>query len=364
MTDRVPRFEPDWVSPPGDTILDLLQEKGWTQAELATRTGFTRKHVNELASGKATLLPETALKLESTIGGSAQFWLTREAQFREAMARIDAQTGLARESPWLSELPIAEMVRLGWITKTTSVPARVAECLQFFGVASVAAWREQYERPIAAFRVSATVASRTGAIAAWLRQGERQAESIPCQPFDESGFRGALRGIRGLTRQTDPAVFTPELTAVCAAHGVAVVFVPAPRGCPASGATRWLSSEKALLQLSLRHKSNDHLWFTVFHEAGHLLLHGKRVMYIEGTESISAEHEAEADRFARDVLIPPSEAKALPEVGRSAATVRAFAERIGVAPGIVVGRIQREGILHWSQLNALKARYAWSGSHR
>jgi len=360
MTDRVSSFEPDWVSPPGDTILDLLEEKGWTQSELATRTGFTRKHVNELASGKATLSPETALKLESTLGGSAQFWLTREAQYREALARSDAEAGLARESPWLAELPVAEMVRLGWIRKTTSVCARVAECLRFFGVASVAAWREQYARPIAAFRVSTAVARRTGAIAAWLRQGERQAEAIVCQPFDEGGFRSALETLRGMTRQIDPGVFTRELTSVCAARGVAVVFVPAPKGCPASGATRWLSPDKALLQLSLRHKTNDHLWFTLFHEAGHLVLHGKRLMFIEGTESISAEHEAEADRFARDLLIPPSEVKSLREVGRTHARVRAYADRLGVAPGIVVGRMQKEGILHWSQLNALKTRYAWS----
>ena len=126
MTDRVSRFEPDWVSPPGDTILDLLEEKDWTQSELATRTGFTRKHVNELVSGKATLPPETALKLESTIGGSAQFWLTREAQYREALARSDAETALARESPWLAELPVAEMVRLGWISRGKTVSVRVA----------------------------------------------------------------------------------------------------------------------------------------------------------------------------------------------------------------------------------------------
>jgi len=360
MTDRVSRFEPDWVSPPGDTILDLLEEKDWTQSELATRTGFTRKHVNELASGKATLPPETALKLESTIGGSAQFWLTREAQYREALARSDAQTALARESPWLAELPVAEMVRLGWISRAKTVSVRVAECLRFFGVASVAAWRQQYARPIAAFRVSAKVTSSTGAIAAWLRQGERQAETVVCEPFDETGFRGALETLRGLTRQTDPSVFTDELVTVCAAHGIAVVFVPTPKGCPASGATRWLSPDKALLQLSLRYKTNDHLWFTVFHEAGHLVLHGKRMTFIEGTESISAEHEAEADRFARDLLIPPSEAGALRDAGRSHARVRAFAERIGVAPGIVVGRLQKEGIVDWSQLNALKVRYAWS----
>jgi hypothetical protein len=258
-----------------------------------------------------------------------------------------------------SSLPVPELARL---QQVKSVSIQVAECLQFFGVASVAAWRQQYARPVAAFRASAKVARRAGAIAAWLRQGEREAEAVVCEPFDEGGFRDALETLRGLTRQTDPAVFAPQLTELCAAHGIAVVFVPTPRGCPASGATRWLSPDKALLQLSLRYKTNDHLWFTVFHEAGHLLLHGKRLMFIEGTESVSADHEAEADRFARDLLIPPSEAKALRGVVRTHAGVRAFAERVGVAPGIVVGRMQKEGIVDWSQLNALKVHYAWPAS--
>lgn len=360
MTDTVRGFDPDWVSPPGDTILDLLEEKGWTQAELAIRTGFTRKHVNEIVSGKATLSPETALKLESTIGGSAQFWLTREAQYRERLARCDAEAELSREAAWLTELPVSQMVRFGWIRSATGVSARVAECLRFFGVASVDAWREQYAQPLAAFRVSAKVSGRTGAIAAWLRQGERLAEGIVCRPFDEAGFRSALVSLRQMTRESAPTVFVPELTALCSRNGVAVAFVPAPTGCPASGATRWLSPDKALLQLSLRHKTNDHLWFTFFHEAGHLLLHGKRLMFLEGTESISDEHEAEADRFARDLLIPPSDSRLLPGLRKTHASVLAYAERIGVAPGIVVGRMQKEELIDWSQLNALKVRYAWS----
>lgn len=359
MTDRVSQFEPDWVSPPGDTILDLLEEKNWSQAELATRTGFTRKHVNELVSGKASLTPETALKLEGTLGGAAQFWLTRELQYREALARFEAQKALARESRWLSELPIADMIRFRWIKAVRGIAARVAECLKFFGVASVAAWREQYAQPLAAFRKSSKVASSTGAISVWLRQGEREAEAIECKPFNDTGFRSALRGLRELTQQTDPSEFVPALVSACAAQGVAVVFVPTPRGCPVSGATRWLAPNKAVLQLSLRYKTNDHLWFTLFHEAGHLLLHGKRLLFLEGADAISREQEDEANRFARDALIPPSEGTTLRSIGRSHDAVCAFAQRVGIAPGIVVGRMQNEKLIEWSHLNDLKVRYEW-----
>jgi plasmid maintenance system antidote protein VapI len=360
MTERVSQFEPDWVSPPGDTILDLLEEKNWSQAELATRTGFTRKHINELVSGKATLTPVTALKLEGTVGGPARFWLAREAQYREALARADADRELARESEWLRGLPVTDMIRLGWIKALRGTAARVRECLRFFGVASVAAWRERYAQPLAAFRKSSKVASNTGAIAAWLRQGEREAEALVCEPFNDGGFRRALRALREITQQTDPPEFLPRLVEICAANGVAVVFVPTPRGCPVSGATRWLAPNKAALQLSLRYKTNDHLWFTIFHEAGHLLLHGKRLMFLEGADAVSQQQEEEANRFARDALIPPAEAAKLPLLGASHDAVRDFAARLGVAPGIIVGRMQHERLIEWSQLNDLKVRYDWA----
>ena len=87
MTNLDTGFKPDWVSPPGDTILDLLEEKSWTQAEFAERCGFTKKHVNQLCSGEASISEEAALRLEKVLGGSAGFWLARESQYRELEAR-------------------------------------------------------------------------------------------------------------------------------------------------------------------------------------------------------------------------------------------------------------------------------------
>ena len=77
-------FEPDWLSPPGDTIVDVLEERGWTQAELAERTGYTRKHVNDLVKARVAITPDTALRLEATLGSTAHFWLRREALYRES----------------------------------------------------------------------------------------------------------------------------------------------------------------------------------------------------------------------------------------------------------------------------------------
>ncbi len=358
MTEQVVAFQPDWVSPPGDTIADLLEEKGWTQAEFAQRCGYTTKHVSLLINGKASITEDTALKLERVLGGSARFWLVREAQYRETIARQNEFRALKAQAGWLKQLPLADMIKFGWVRKFTHKGQQVAECLQFFGVSSVDVWRRRYAEPLAAFKASSKFEKDGAAVSAWLRYGERRASEIECREFDKDVFKATLQELRSLTPEADPKVFVPRLVERCAAVGVAVVIARAPKGCPVSGATRWLSPDKALLMLSLRHKTNDHLWFAFFHEAGHLLLHGKRMVFLE-TNGLDDEHEREADKFASDLLIPSQYAKQLPFIGRTYASVRQFAEAIGVAPAIVVGRMQKEGYLPWNMLNKCKVRYQW-----
>jgi HTH-type transcriptional regulator/antitoxin HigA len=352
-------FEPDWISPPGETLADLLEERGWSQTELATRTDYTEKHISLLINGKASITEDTALKLERVVGSSAHFWLSREALYREFLAREQETKAFEKEGEWLKELPLKQMIDFGWVRRVPSTSGQIAECLKFFGVASIRAWRNSYKEPLAAFRASKKFPIDSAAATAWLRQGEKQAASIACEPFDRAKFKAALIEIRRLTNETDPEVFIPALVAICSKAGVAVVFEPAPKGCPVSGAAKWLSPEKALLILSLRHRSNDHLWFSFFHEAGHLLLHGKRMTFIDVEGMLTDEQEDEANRFSRDVLIPPAMGAHLSFLAPREADVIRFSKEAVIAPGIVVGRMQKEGYLPWSRLNHLKVRYSW-----
>lgn len=363
MTEpRTTEYRPTTVSAPGETLLDLLDERGLSQAELARRLNRPIKTVNEIVKGKAAIVPETALQLEQALGVSAEFWLAREARYREWIARQEADDELREQTPWLKELPLKEMVAFKWIASEATRAEMVRACLSFFGVASVDAWRATYERPLAAFRASSKVKKQPGAVAAWLRQGEREAAGINCNQFNADAFREGLAAIRTLTCEPAPDKFVPRLRDLCRACGVAVVLVPAPKGCPASGATKWLSAEKALIQLSLRYKTNDQLWFTFFHEAGHILLHGKSMVFVEdfGSVGVDDEKEREANEFARDLLISPDLAERLSELRITHDAVRDFAKDAGIAPGIVVGRLQKEKLAPWTHFNDLKVRYTWA----
>lgn len=126
----------------------------------------------------------------------------------------------------------------------------------------------------------------------------------------------------------------------------------------ASGATSWLTPTKAVILLSLRYKSDDHLWFSFFHEAGHILLHGKKDIFIEDN-NVSGKEE-EANRYASEFLIPGQKLRSFLSIANlSKESICGFATELGIAPGIVVGRLQHDGLLPAAHCNGLKTRLTW-----
>lgn len=359
-------FTPDWVSPPGDTIADLLEERGWTQVELAQRLDFTTKHISLLINGKAPIAEETALKLERVLGGDIGFWLSREAQYREQLTRRSEVQRLASWANWLDKLPVRDLMKSGALTKrrisAESKPDIVQDMLRFFGVSSPDAWVQHYEMMECAFRRTRTEQSDIGAISAWLRMGETQAEKINLPKYDKTRFEAALREIRALTVR-EPQDFEPKLRRLCAESGVAFVLVPAIPGAHVSGVARWLGGNKPLIQLSLYGKANDKFWFTFFHEAAHLLLHGRTEVFLDDIsgKGIDSKEEREANDWAGRFLIPDEFVSELPEARSRDAATR-LANRIGIHPGIVVGRLQHDKHIDVRWLNNLKVSFRFSES--
>lgn len=363
MTNLAAPFAPDWVSPPGDTILDILEERDWTQADLAQRLGYTTKHVNQLIKGKVPLTEEAAIRLERVVGSTVGFWLAREAKYRERCARLGAAEKFAGWVDWLDKLPIKEMMSAGAIEKhridAKSKPALVESCLRFFGIASPDEWEGRYDQMQAAFRRSREEQSDVGAISAWLRMGEQVAEKQDGVKFNRSKFIVALDEIRPLTT-LPPEQFEPLLRAAFKSAGVAFVLVPAIPKAHVSGVARWLNPHRPLIQLSLYGKTNDKFWFTLFHEAAHVLLHGKEKesVYLDDPSKAGADsvEEREANDWARNFLIP---ARYTPQLAglRTKAAVCDFAGAIGTHPGIVVGRLQHDGLIDPSWMNDLRVSF-------
>lgn len=364
MTEQHTPFAPDWVSPPGDAIQDLAEERGWSQQELARRLGYTEKHVSQLVNGKVALTVDAAQRLERVLGSTLDFWLNLEANYRRHSARLAAAQQQAAWTDWLDELPLKDIMACGALPKVRldarSKPGLVDACLKLFGVASPQEWRTHYGAMQVAFRRSRPDQSDVGAIATWLRLGEQQAERQDGPDYDAARFKTALVHLRALTTEP-PDVFEPIMRRLLREAGVAFVLVPAIPRARVSGVARWLAPHRPLIQLSLYGKTNDKFWFTFFHEAAHVLLHGgnksdRQSIFLDDPNSAHAEdpREHEANTWAGDWLIPVEQAHLLPSL-RSKAAVRTFAQQLGIHPGIVVGRLQHDGLIDPSWFNDLKA---------
>lgn len=357
-TKIVNEYNPETVSPPGDTLAEMLEERKMTQAELCERTGRPRKTINEILKGKAAITPETALQLERVLGVPASFWNNRQRTYDEYQARTKEEDALQQYLPWLDSFPcLHDMVKESWIPSRTSNVLQLDALLAFFGVNTPDEWNRVWGKPSlqAALRDSATYHTDAYALAAYLRKAEMEAAARECAVYNRRKFSETLRDIREFIREPPDGV-TGKLADICAAAGVSVAYVPLIKGVHIAGAARWLSADRALLVFSGRGGKEDIFWFSFFHEAAHILFHGKSAIFIE-SEKVQSEQEDEADAFARDFLIPAKEWQHFARSGQeyNEAEIRGFSEDIGVSPAIVVGRLQHEGLLsHGSALNRLK----------
>ena len=346
------QYDPDVVSPPGETLRGTLDALGLTQAELAERMGRPKKTINEIIKGKAALTADTALQLERVLGIPAGFWSNRDHHYREFLAKQGERARLARKTAWLDEMPVRDMIKLGWIEAKADRVGQIQEILNFFGVATPERWKSLWFGPKVAFRRSAAYWNDPALLAGWLRMGEITARGVECAPWNAARFRQALSRARRLAAEP-PQRFVPELMRACAASGVALVFLPEPPKLSISGATRWLTNRKALMQISQRYVTDDQFWLTFFHEAGHILLHGKRDLFLEGKASLK-DKEEEADRFASDILLPGDRMARLASDPPTRESLRRLAASLDLAPGVLVGVLQQRGLLAQSQHNDLK----------
>jgi len=367
MTNSTQALTPDWISPPGDTILDFIEERDWTQKKLSQRLGCSDKHINQLINGKSALTDDMAFKLEKVVGGSSGFWVSREAKYRESLAKIDATEKYKSWVDWLKHLPMKDLKTAKVIPDkritAANKPELVEILLKFFGVASPTEWENTYLDMQVSFRRTKEKQSDNGAITSWLRLGEIKAEKLSTPKYNAPAFKDALQEVRTLTT-LGPEQFQPKLRKLCSQSGVKLVFVPSISKAHVSGVARWLNPHSPLIQISLYGKTNDKLWFTFFHEAAHILLHSSKksdiFLDVQSGADINSSEEDEANNWAANFLIPPEYEGELHNLAftNNRNLVTSFAEKIGIHPGVVVGRLQHEGLLPYnSRLGQLKDSY-------
>lgn len=336
--------------PPGATIREQLENRGVSQKEFSTRMGMSEKHISRLINGKVELTTDVALRLESVLGLPARFWINMESMYREQLSRVLAELEMEHDEEIASQFPYAKMAALEWVAPTRKIREKVMNLRAFFEVAKLGLI-EDLRIPGIAFRVNGENMKSNYALAAWAQKARIEARNKQVSDINIERLREKIPEIRMLTT-LEPEEFCGKLQEILSGCGVVIIFLPHIDGSFLHGAS-FIDGKHIVLGLSVRGKYADIFWFSLFHELHHIL-----EGHINSACSTTKNQEVEADVFARDTLISSKDYSTFIVKARfTKDDIINFADKIGIAPGIVLGRLQRENKLSHSCFHDLKIQY-------
>jgi len=341
------------ATPPGFTIREQLENRGMSQKEFASRMGMSEKHISHLINGDVQLTPDVANRLEMVLGLPAKFWNNLEAIYREKLAKAEAENSMDADAQIIKKLPYKEMADNSWVPVTRKSSEKVIALRKFFEVVELSRIEDRRLIPGIACRRQAITEKADYALIAWAQKAKLEARNIAVSPINLKKLMECLPQIRKMTTMK-PSEFCPKLASTLADCGIVIVFLPHIGGSFLHGAT-FYDNNKIVIGLTVRGKDADRFWFSLFHEIGHILLGH---LNQDGT---SEEDELKADEFSKEQLIPSEQFKQFIANNRFVKDdIVTFAKHIEIDPGIVVGRLQKDGYIEFSWHNDLKTRYTIS----
>lgn len=338
------------ATPPGATIKEQLNDRGMSQKEFAARMDMSEKHISRLINGDVQLTPETAVKLEMVLGVPAKFWNNLEAIYREKIIKAEAESAMDADVEIAKQFPYSEMAKLGWVPETRKAKEKVINLRRYFEVVELSLLGSVQITRIACRRLAITEKSDL-ALMAWAQEAKIRARSIQTAPINIKRLISAMSELRKMTA-LKPKEFCPKIKKCLADCGIALVFLPHLKGSFLQGAS-FMDGNKIVVGLTARGKYADKFWFSLFHELAHIVLG-----HVGQPNEISEEDEKAADKWSGDTLIISEDFEAFREDrDYSERSVLQFAKEQEIAPGIVVGRMQMEGMIQYNMLNNLKEKY-------
>lgn len=338
-------FNPGIAVPPGETLQEVLDDREMSQKELADRMGVTPKHINKIIKGTAAISHEISIKLEDVLGIKASFWNNLESKYQEDKARLESTSNIEDEEKLLNFIPYNEIAKLGWVEETKIKLEKVVNLRKFFGVASL---NNISTIQHAAFRKSTKFETDPYVIATWLNKAELLAREVETLAYKRNNVEKVIPEFKKLTKLPAKAAI-PKLKMLCSQVGIALVILPHINKTYLNGVTKWISSDKAMIALSLKGAYEDIFWFTFFHELGHIMQEKKSEVFIDGDEYLLNESEIEADYFALNSLLKAEYYNEFVTNKQylNKVQLRNFAEENDIHIGIVIGRLMKDGYIEY-----------------
>jgi len=336
------------VFPPSEFIKEELDARNWTQTELAEIIGRSCKDVSDLISGKRAISPEIARLLGNAFGTSPQYWMNLEIIYH--LHRLEtADDTVSRRARLYTWAPIREMVKRNWLAMSDNIDELEQRAKCFFETSCLDA---PVAFPHAARRRTQQM---TPAHVAWLYRAKQLAHAVHVKPYSSRSFASAMGELKRLLPNAQDVRHVPK---VLAEAGIRFLVIEGLPRTGIDGVAFWLDANSPVIVLALRYDRVDWFWFTLFHEMGHVSRQdGLQSEIVIDTDLVGegmlpeeqkSDSEKEADRFAAESLIKQSELDSfIARVGPlySRPRIAAFAAKIGVHPGIVVGQLHHRKVV-------------------
>lgn len=346
---------------PGETLRELLEDRGMTQKELAVRTGFSTKHISTVLNGEDRVSPKFAAALEYVFGVEAEFWMNLQTNYDlEILECREPETVTQDEFNILSELKaiVKHMKDVDLLAKSTKKDECVIALRRIFGINNLTCIPSLAIN--GAFRGSTTDQINIYVLYAWQRLCEIAADKtdLTCG-LDTEKLKSQLPYIKSLMFR-DANSMQIELKRVFAECGIKFCIVQHFTGAPVQGFIEKNDCGEIILCMTIRKAFADIFWFTLFHEIAHILNGDIKERFIDFTFTKSDEENA-ADEFARDQLLArDAYSKFVSDGDFTLASIKKFAACEKVPTFIVVGRLQKEGRIPYTAYASEKTRFVWS----
>jgi HTH-type transcriptional regulator/antitoxin HigA len=329
-----------WVKHPGHYIKEEMEERGWSQRDLAFILGVSEQAINPILNGKRGISPEMAKALGDAFDVPAEFFANLQQAYDLALARTpDASVAVRRNMQTI--FPVREMIKRGWLEQSDATMLQI-QLTRFFEVQTPEEIPNFQQH--AAKRTSAEISPSQ---CAWLYRVRQIARSISVPAYSEKALRNAITNeFPSLLFAPDEVRHVPQILTEC---GVKYVLVEKLPNAKIDGVCFWLDGVP-VIGMSLQHDRIDNFWFVLRHECEHVLRgHGKVKDMVDLDLDSVAISMSEAERVANDAasnFCAPSDKidswlirKRPYYYERDVLALSRIVER---HPGLVVGQIRRK----------------------
>lgn len=346
---------PARVSPPGRIIKKEIKARGWTQKDLAIVMGRPVQAINEIIKGNKRITPETAVELGAAFGTSPRFWSNLETNYRLWLVENNKEASdIVKRSKLYSLLPVREMQKRNWLKESSTVEELEASVNELLGINYL---EEETPLPVN-FRCSPGKKPDIPSKLAWVKRVEYLALQRGVSHFKAEKLLANLSEILSLSERVESIRTIPE---ILGKYGVKFVIVPHLPKTYIDGAAFFLE-DSPVVALSLRYDRIDSFWFNLCHEISHIIYgHGQSFLDVnlfenEAGERVLPKEEEEANKQAANWLVDPEAylgflRRVKPFFSRR--NIIEFAQTQHRHPGIILGRLQREGYVPYANLRSL-----------